>query len=175
MIVLLTLLILWVNNVAARKRPPNILFLMADEMDGRVVDPTSPISKMVKTPFFDSLAKEGANFIRTYSPSPQCVPSRTAMATGRRTDQIRCFANGVGLAASPNGTLDEECLIKFDHHTCSKWKKEQGSMKTFYDSMGDSGLDVELIGKIDVGANLLARYGPNSWATGFTQGPALNM
>ena len=72
---------------------PNILFLMCDSMDGRIVDPTSPVSARSATPTFDSLAKAGVNFVRTYAASPQCVPSRTTMLTGRRTDQIRAFSN----------------------------------------------------------------------------------
>ena len=88
--------------MAGFKAPkPNILFLMCDSMDGRVVDPTSPVSKRLATPTFDSLAKAGVNFVRTYAASPQCVPSRTTMLTGRRTDQIRAFSNGNGLAGDP--------------------------------------------------------------------------
>ena len=93
----------------AKQQPPNILFLMCDSMDGRVVDPTSPISQIVKTPFFDSLARDGVNFVRTYAASPQCVPSRTTMVMGRRNDQIRAFSNGNGVAAAPDGTLDSVC------------------------------------------------------------------
>jgi len=165
---------LWVNEVAAKKKPPNILFLMCDSMDGRVVDPTSPVSKMVHTPYFDSLASEGVNFVRTYTPSPQCVPARTAMVTGRRTDQIRCFENGIGIAASLNGTLDLNCLDKFDEETCTTWKNEQGVIETFYDTIETAGLDVQLFGKLDVGANTLTRFGPHVSFSGFIQGPDLS-
>ncbi len=59
---------------AANETLPNILFLMCDSMDGRVVDPSSPVSKYVATPTLDALAAEGVNFVRTYANSPQCVP-----------------------------------------------------------------------------------------------------
>ena len=66
---------LLVSSVLAAK--PNVLFLMCDSMDGRVIDPTSPVSKYMSTPALDGLAATGVNFVRTYAASPQCVPSRT--------------------------------------------------------------------------------------------------
>lgn len=72
-----------------RKRP-NIVFLMADSMDGRVVDSGTPQSASVELPFLrDFFAEKGTSFVRTYSNSPQCVPSRASMCTGRRTDQMK--------------------------------------------------------------------------------------
>ena len=76
----------------------NILFLMCDSMDGRVVDPASPVSKRMRTPFFDSLAQEGVNFVNTYAASPQCVPSRTTMLSGGvQTKLVRGLTGKVSL------------------------------------------------------------------------------
>jgi hypothetical protein len=49
----------------------NILFLMCDSMDGRVLDPTSPVSSRLQMPNLRRLAAEGTNFVRTYAASPQ--------------------------------------------------------------------------------------------------------
>lgn len=68
---------------------PNILFLMCDSMDGRVLDPTSDVSQKLEMPNLRKLAAEGVNFIRTYAASPQCVPSRATMFAGRRIDRIQ--------------------------------------------------------------------------------------
>ena len=62
---------------------------MADSMDGRVLDPSSPVSKRVDMPNLRAMASDGVNFVNTYANSPQCVPSRVSMLTGRRTDQVR--------------------------------------------------------------------------------------
>ena len=70
---------------------PNILFLMCDSMDGRVLDPTSPVSDRLEMPHLRALASTGVNFLNTYAASPQCVPSRAAMFTGRRTDQTQAL------------------------------------------------------------------------------------
>jgi hypothetical protein len=41
----------------------NILFLMCDSMDGRVLDPTSPVSSRVAMPNLRELASQGTNFV----------------------------------------------------------------------------------------------------------------
>ena len=169
---------------AKTHQPPNILFLMCDSMDGRVVDPTSPISQIVKTPFFDSLARDGVNFVRTYAASPQCVPSRTTMVMGRRNDQIRAFSNGNGVAAAPDGTLDSDCVSEYDEQTCGAWAREQRVNASFFDSLQQGPFDgakrdVRVYGKVDVGAGVIARYGPSVGgdisATGFHSGPSLSI
>ena len=60
----------------AAVKPANVLFLMCDSMDGRVLDPTSPVHEALEMPNLRRLAAEGVNFVKTYAASPQCVPSR---------------------------------------------------------------------------------------------------
>merc|ERR1712195_59792 len=60
----------------------NILFLMCDSMDGRVLDPTSAISSNLDLPYMWSLASQGVNFASHYSNNPQCAPSRSSMFAG---------------------------------------------------------------------------------------------
>ncbi len=152
----------------------NILFLMCDSMDGRVVDPTSPVSKRMRTPFFDSLAAEGVNFVNTYAASPQCVPSRTTMLAGRRSDQTRTWSNGKGFGMSPDGNIDAACMQKFDEETCRAWGKEQNLTATFFHSLKNAaGYDVEVFGKVDVGAGVSKDFGSHVTADGFHGGPSL--
>ena len=61
---------------------PNILFLMADEMDGRILDPSSPQLKP-PMPNLNALAASGALFTTAYNQAPQCVPSRSAVSCAR--------------------------------------------------------------------------------------------
>jgi arylsulfatase A-like enzyme len=60
------------------QRRPNILFLMADQMHGRVLDP----DHVCKTPNFDRLAARGVRFNRAYTPNPVCSPARASLMTG---------------------------------------------------------------------------------------------
>ena len=44
---------------------------------------------IVKTPNLDALAARGAHFTNAYTPSPMCVPTRAAIATGDHIHKIR--------------------------------------------------------------------------------------
>ncbi|MEZ4869871.1 MAG: sulfatase-like hydrolase/transferase [Caldilineaceae bacterium] len=57
---------------------PNILFLMTDQMQGRVLDPASPC----QTPNFDRLAAHGVRFTHAYTPNAVCSPARASLMTG---------------------------------------------------------------------------------------------
>jgi arylsulfatase A-like enzyme len=57
---------------------PNILFLMTDQMQGRVLDPSHPC----QTPNLDRLAAHGVRFTRAYTPNAVCSPARASLMTG---------------------------------------------------------------------------------------------
>jgi len=68
--------------LAAQSRPrPNILLLLSDDHTasflGAYGDP------VIQTPNFDRFAGQGMRFDRAFTAAPQCVPSRTALLTGR--------------------------------------------------------------------------------------------
>jgi arylsulfatase A-like enzyme len=58
---------------------PNILFLMTDQMQGRVLEPGHPCI----TPNFDRLAARGVRLPRAYTPNAVCSPARASLMTGR--------------------------------------------------------------------------------------------
>ncbi len=57
---------------------PNILFLMTDQMQGRVLDPDHPCL----TPNFDRLAARGVRLPKAYTPNAVCSPARASLMTG---------------------------------------------------------------------------------------------
>ncbi len=59
-------------------RQPNVLVLMVDQMQGRVLDPGHPCA----TPNLDRLAARGMRFPRGYTPNPVCSPARASLMTG---------------------------------------------------------------------------------------------
>lgn len=56
----------------------NILFLMTDQMQGRVLEPDHPC----ETPAFDRLAAEGVRIRNAYTPNAVCSPARASLFTG---------------------------------------------------------------------------------------------
>ncbi|MFW5858250.1 MAG: sulfatase-like hydrolase/transferase, partial [Planctomycetota bacterium] len=57
---------------------PNILFLMTDQMQARVLDPDHPC----RTPNLDRLAARGIRFRRAYTTNAICSPARAGIMTG---------------------------------------------------------------------------------------------
>lgn len=57
---------------------PNILFLMADQMQAQVLDP----DHVCQTPNLDRMAVRGVRFTRAYTPNNICSPSRASLMTG---------------------------------------------------------------------------------------------
>ncbi len=81
----LVLLFFVTTHVRAEKRP-NIFIAISDDQSWLHMSAYG--SKMVSTPSFDRVAREGVLFTQAFCPSPGCSPSRAAFLTGRNTWQI---------------------------------------------------------------------------------------
>ena len=83
-VLFLPLLILTAGTGFAK--PPNILIAISDDQSYPHAGAYG--SKMVHTPNFDRIAREGVLFTNAYCSSPGCSPSRAAFLTGRYNWQI---------------------------------------------------------------------------------------
>jgi len=63
-------------------RPPNILFIFADDQSCKTLSCYSGAPEWVKTPHIDRLASRGVRFERCYL-GAWCMPSRASLLTGR--------------------------------------------------------------------------------------------
>ena len=74
------------DDVPAPARPPNILFCIADDWSW----PHAGVygDRVVKTPNFDRVAREGALFTHAYCAAPSCSPSRAAILTGQAPHRL---------------------------------------------------------------------------------------
>ena len=155
--------------------PPNVLWLQVDSLDGRLLDPTSPyFDKLLVHGFKDFMAK-GVVWTRHYTNSPQCVPSRTGMLTGRYVHELGTTNNGQGLARSTKtGALDSSCVSLWGKAQCIAFAARQNVSETFLDLAARSGYDVHVVGRVDAGAGILDDYAGATGGTGFHSGPALN-
>lgn len=66
---------------AQANRPPNILFILSDDHSYPYLGIYG--ADWMSTPNIDQFAREGMLFERAFTAAPQCVPSRTALMTGR--------------------------------------------------------------------------------------------
>ncbi|MDX9753762.1 MAG: sulfatase, partial [bacterium] len=71
---------------AQNTKRPNVLFAIADDQSF----PHAGIygSRMVQTPAFDRVAREGVLFTDAYASAPQCSPNRATILTGRPIWQL---------------------------------------------------------------------------------------
>jgi arylsulfatase A-like enzyme len=77
---------------AASSRPPNIIFILADDLG--YGDLGCYGQKRIKTPRIDRMADEGMLFTQAYAGSTVCAPSRCVLMTGLHTGHCRVRGNG---------------------------------------------------------------------------------
>lgn len=76
-----------------RRRPPNILWVCADQMRYDTVAALG--NRHIRTPTLDRLVGAGTAFTRTYTQNPVCTPSRASFLTGRYPAAHGVYRNGV--------------------------------------------------------------------------------
>jgi N-sulfoglucosamine sulfohydrolase len=90
---LCSLCALWLTLFSAQAADarPNIVFALADDWSF----PNAGVygDKVVKTPTFDRLAKEGVLFRNCFCASPSCTPARGAILTGQAVHRLESGAN----------------------------------------------------------------------------------
>jgi arylsulfatase A-like enzyme len=151
---------------------PNILFLQCDEMDGRVLDPDHPLSRVTTMPNLEALAKRGVNFVRAYAANPICACSRSSTFTGRFSSSIRAFSNVKSLTATIGkpDVADPNCASIIGYS--SEWCVEQGRLAnvsgtgTINTALAATGYDVHLFGKMDTGGGS-TMMPPGATASGY--------
>lgn len=79
------------NRAQAQDRPPNIVFILADDLG--YGDLQCYGQEKILTPRLDQMAAEGMRFTQCYSGSTVCAPSRCALMTGLHTGHCRVRGN----------------------------------------------------------------------------------
>ncbi len=77
---------------AAEKQPPNIVFIIADDLGYKELGCYG--QKYIKTPNIDKLAKDGIRFTQFYSGNAVCAPSRCNLMTGKHPGHAYVRNNG---------------------------------------------------------------------------------
>ena len=98
-------------------QPPNIVFILTDDLGYGDISCQNPDSK-IQTPNIDRLAKLGMRFTDAHSPSAVCTPTRYGVLTGRYAWRSR-LKKGVLEGYSP-------ALIEPGRHTVPSLLKSRG-------------------------------------------------
>ena len=77
--------------VRAESRPPNIIFILADDLG--YGDLGCYGQKVIQTPHIDQFAREGMRFTDCYAGSTVCAPSRCCLMTGMHTGHAHVRGN----------------------------------------------------------------------------------
>ena len=86
-------------NAQQTEKQPNILLLMSDEHNANILGCDG--NPLAHTPTLDGLAKSGIYFNSFYCSSPQSVPSRQSLTTGKYVSHHNVWGNTPGV---PEGT-----------------------------------------------------------------------
>ncbi len=113
-------------------QPPNILFLMADQMRADLLSCTG--NKISKTPNLDQLAMEGVRYTNAFSTTPTCTPARAAILTGLSPWYHGML--GYGQVANRYDFEMPRALSDAGYYTCSIGKDHFG-----WNSTANDGID----------------------------------
>jgi arylsulfatase A-like enzyme len=80
----------WAGPAAGNEKP-NLVLVMADDMGWGDLAANGS-NKFVKTPELDAMAAAGLRLTRCYATSPQCVPTRMGVLSGRHPSRYGVFA-----------------------------------------------------------------------------------
>ena len=83
-----------VSTVSAADRPPNIVYIMSDEL--AYYELSHMGNAYIKTPRIDQMAKDGIRFTQALAASPVCAPLRGQMMTGKHSGHASVRANDGG-------------------------------------------------------------------------------
>jgi arylsulfatase A-like enzyme len=103
---------------SAQGRPPNIVFILADDLG--YADLSLYGRPDYKTPVLDAFARQGVRFTDAHTAAAVCTPTRVALMTGRYPARIP-----IGLA-EPLGYGDDSVGLAPDHPTVASLLKKVG-------------------------------------------------
>lgn len=93
----------------AAERPPNLIFVLADDLGYGELGCYG--SKLIATPHLDRMAAEGLKFTKFYAGSTVCAPSRSVLMTGLHTGHTRVRGNAGKQNKTPQNLRREDVTL----------------------------------------------------------------
>ncbi|WP_319589323.1 sulfatase [uncultured Draconibacterium sp.] len=117
------------NNGYCQTKQPNILFLVVDDLNTWLLEDSNRYTGKVVAPNITRLAESGVLFTRSYTSSPFCSPSRTALWSGVSPWKSGVYENGMAIDESQalkNASSLPQLLKKAGYYTASYGKIGHG-------------------------------------------------
>ncbi len=119
--VLLALLASCFDFALAEQQPPNIVYIMSDELAYYELGHMG--NRFIKTPNIDRMAREGIRFTNALAASPVCAPLRGCLMTGKHSGHASVRANDGGTPLRADEPTIASVLKQKDYATggFGKW------------------------------------------------------
>jgi arylsulfatase A-like enzyme len=112
----------------SRKRPPNIVWILADDLG--YADLGCYGQQYIRTPNIDRLAAEGMRFTNAYSGCTVCAPSRNSLMTGYHTGHVTVRSNPGGVPIRATDVTAAQVLKSAGYSTGGFGKWGMGDIGT---------------------------------------------
>ena len=125
----------WLRSSAAAAPPPNIVFILTDDLGYGDVHCLNPERCKIATPCLDKLASQGLTLTAAHSTSAVCSPSRYGILTGRynwRSELQKGVLSGYSKPLIDANRLTVAGLLKQNGYTTAamgKWHLGMGVSK----------------------------------------------
>lgn len=129
----------------------NTIIIMADEHRPDFLGCAG--HDIAKTPHLDTLAARGTRFTNTYTPSPICVPARSAFATGKMPHQIGAWCNAFAYTGEQESWHHK--LRNAGHHVHSIGKLHFRGAEEDDNGFSESEIPMNIVGGVGDALGLL--------------------
>ena len=107
------------SGAAANKRPPNILYIMADDHASHAISAYG--SRINHTPHIDRIANEGVRFTNCFCTNSICTPSRAAILTGQYSHKNGVYTLDEPLDGKRDNVAKELQKAGYETAMIGKW------------------------------------------------------
>ncbi len=133
-------LLLGACTLTRRRRSPNIIFILIDDLGWR--DAGFMGSRYYRTPAIDRLAAEGMVFSDAYAAAPNCAPSRACLLSGQYTPRHGVYT----VNSSERGRARDRRLVPTPNRT-----ELDPAIVTIAEVLGEAGYRCASLGKWHLG------------------------
>lgn len=115
------LAILRQSRAKVATRPPNLVFVFADQWRAQATGYSGDPNLIGKTPNIDKLSKESVNLVNAVSTMPVCTPYRASLITGQISQNHGLFMNDAPLNPELNTIAKVYKAAGYDTGYVGKW------------------------------------------------------